>query len=176
MRLTLKFHGLGEDIDMKLGEVARHVIAFLRDHPEQEYTANTLLMHLGLPLQEKRRLYDVIEVLCCAGLVNIRKEARKRYFNWKPQLVMATSETSEMDIAPDPLFQEAGTILHLLLHLGPGAFQELSNDSAVKMLERDVKRTIWGANAVSVVRVSLQNREGRILKETSTGEATTAAY
>ena len=161
---------------MKLGEVASHVIAFLREHPEQEYTANTLLMHLGLPLQEKRRLYDVIEVLCCAGLVSIRKEARKRYFNWKPQSDMTTPETVDVDIAPDPLFQEAGTILHLLLHLGPGAFQELSNDSAVKMLERDVKRTVWGANAVSVVRVSLQNREGRVLKETSTGEAPVAAY
>jgi hypothetical protein len=161
---------------MKLGEVARHVITFLSEHPDQEYTANTLLMHLGLPLQEKRRLYDVIEVLSCAGLVTIRKEARKRYFNWKPQPSLTTSETLDMDLAPDPLFQEAGTILHLLLHLGPGAFQELSNDSAVKMLERDVKRTVWGANAVSVVRVSLQNQEGRVLKETSTGEAPAAAY
>ena len=161
---------------MKLGEVANHVIAFLREHPEQEYTANTLLMHLGLPLQEKRRLYDVIEVLCCAGLVSIRKEARKRYFNWKLQPATTPSETVDVDIAPDPLFREAGTILHLLLHLGSGAFQELSNDSAVKMLERDVKRTVWGTNAVSVVRVSLQNQEGRILKETSTGEAAVAAY
>jgi hypothetical protein len=133
-------------------------------------------MHLGLPLQEKRRLYDVIEVLNCAGLVSIRKEARKRYFNWKPQKSMTTQETMDMDMAPDPLFQEAGTILHLLLHLNPGAFQELSNDSAVKMLERDVKRTIWGANAVSVVRVSLQDKVGRILKENSTGEAHAAAY
>lgn len=172
----LKHDGLGEDIDMKLGEVASHVITFLRDHPDKEYTANTLLMHLGLPLQEKRRLYDVIEVLCCSGLVDIRKEARKRYFHWKPQSTQAASETAEMDIPPDPLFQEAGTILHLLLHLGPGAFQELSNDSAVKMLERDVKRTVWGANAVSVVRVSLQNPEGRILKETLTGEAPAAVY
>jgi hypothetical protein len=161
---------------MKLGEVAKHVLVFLREHPEQEYTANTLLMHLGLPLQEKRRLYDVIEVLCCAGLVTIRKEARKRYFTWKPQPVAATTETMDMDLRPDPLFEEAGTILHLLLHLNPGAFQELSNDSAVKMLERDVKRTVWGANAVSVVRVSLQNRQGQILKETSTGEAPAAVY
>ncbi|MFW9935710.1 MAG: hypothetical protein ACFFDU_09465 [Candidatus Thorarchaeota archaeon] len=161
---------------MKLGEVARHVIAFLQEHPDQEYTANTLLMHLGLPLQEKRRLYDVIEVLCCVGLVDIRKEARKRYFNWKPLPMTTTAEEADLDITPDPLFQEAGTILHLLLHLGPGAFQELSNDSAVKMLERDVKRTVWGANAVSVVRVSLQNRRGQILKETLTGETHAAAY
>jgi hypothetical protein len=161
---------------MKLGEVARHVIAFLQEHPDQEYTANTLLMHLGLPLQEKRRLYDVIEVLCCAGLVDIRKEARKRYFNWKPLPMTTTAEEADLDVNPDPLFQEAGTILHLLLHLGPGAFQELSNDSAVKMLERDVKRTVWGANAVSVVRVSLQNRRGQILKETLTGETHAAAY
>ena len=161
---------------MKLGEVARHVITFLSEHSDQEFTANTLLMHLGLPLQEKRRLYDVIEVLSCAGLVSIRKEARKRYFNWKPLPSVTTTETMDMDMTPDPLFQEAGTILHLLLHLNPGAFQELSNDSAVKMLERDVKRTIWGANAVSVVRVSLQDKVGRILKETSTGEAHVAAY
>ncbi len=161
---------------MKLGEVASHVITFLRNHPDQEYTANTLLMHLGLPLQEKRRLYDVIEVLCCAGLINIRKEARKRYFHWKPQPQTPVSETLESNIVPDPLFQEAGTILHLLLHLGPGAFQELSNDSAVKMLERDVKRTVWGANAVSVVRVSLQNQDGRVLKETLTGEAPASIY
>jgi len=176
MWFTLKYYGLGEDIEMKLGEVASHVIKFLREHPEQEYTANTLLMHLGLPLQEKRRLYDVIEVLCCVGMVSIRKEARKRYFNWTPQTVTVTSETLDLDMTPDPLFHEAGTILHLLLHLGPNAFQELSNDSAVKMLERDVKRTVWGANAVSVVRVSLQNRQGQILKETLTGEAPAAVF
>ncbi len=161
---------------MKLGEVARHVITFLREHPEQEYTANTLLMHLGLPLQEKRRLYDVIEVLCCVGLVDIRKEARKRYFHWKTQASAPPSESLEMDLPPDPLFHEAGTILHLLLHLGPTAFQELSNDSAIEMLERDVKRTVWGANAVSVIKVALQNQQGRVLKEASAGTAQAAVY
>jgi len=161
---------------MKLGDVANHVIQFLRNHTDQEYTANTLLMHLGLPLKEKRRLYDVIEVLCCAGLVDIRKESRKRYFTWK--LATPPTEPMEMDVdlPADPLFKEAGTVLHLLLHLGPGAFQELSNDSSLAMLERDIKRTVWGANAVSVIRVSLQNQQGRILKEASSRTVPAAAY
>jgi hypothetical protein len=168
--------GLGEDIIMKLGEIASHVISFLRDHPQQEYTANTLLMHLGLPFKEKRRLYDVIEVLCCVGLVDIRKEARKRHFHWKPPTIATSAETPEIDLPPDPMFHESGTVLHLLLHMGPTAFQELSNGAAVKMLERDIKRTVWGANAVSVIRVALQNQQGRVLKETSAGTVPTAAY
>ncbi|MFX1300941.1 MAG: hypothetical protein ACFFAL_08500 [Promethearchaeota archaeon] len=172
----LKLFGLGEDITMKLGEIASHVINFLREHPQQEYTANTLLMHLGLPLKEKRRLYDVIEVLCCAGLVDIRREARKRYFHWKPSNIATSVETPEIDLPPDPLFLESGTVLHLLLHMGPTAFQELSNGSAVKMLERDIKRTVWGTNAVSVIRVALQNQQGRVLKETSVGTVPSAAY
>ncbi|MFX0167829.1 MAG: hypothetical protein ACFE89_08965 [Candidatus Hodarchaeota archaeon] len=154
---------------MKLGEVANHVIAFLQNHTDQEFTANTLLMHIGLPLKEKRRLYDVIEVLSCAGLVDIRKDSRKRYFRWKLPTLSPTPSEMNLELPADPLFQEAGTILHLLLHLGPGAFQELSNDSSLSMIERDIKRTVWGANAVSVVRVSLQNQQGRVLKETSHG-------
>ncbi len=161
---------------MKLGEVANHAIGFLRNHSGQEYTANTLLMHLGLPLQEKRRLYDVIEVLSCVGLVDVRKEARKRYVQWKQSTPPPSSEMVDIELPPDPLFHEAGTILQLMLHLNPSTFQELSNESALKMLERDVKRTVWGANAVSVVRVSLKNEHGRILKETSTGIVSTAAY
>jgi hypothetical protein len=161
---------------MKLGEVANHVIAFLRNHTDQEYTANTLLMHLGLPLKEKRRLYDVIEVLCCADLVDIRKESRKRYFKWKINTLPSEQVDMNIEYPADPLFKEAGTVLHLLLHLGPGAFQEFSNDSSLAMVERDIKRTVWGANAVSVIRVSLQNQQGRVLKESSSRTVPAAIY
>ena len=150
---------------MKLGEVARHVIDFLRSHPNQEYTANTLLMHLGLPLREKRRLYDVIEVLSCTGQVGLRKVARKRYFRWKPEITSESTEMVKIDLPADPTFQEAGTVIHLLLQFGTHAFQEFSNITALKMVERDIKRTILGANAVSVVQVSLKNEQGRVLKQ-----------
>lgn len=160
---------------MKLGEVARHVVAFLCDHPDQEFTANTLLMHLGLPLREKRRLYDVIEVLSSAGLVDVRKDARKRYFHWIPQLDQESTEIMEVDRPADPIFRDAGTVLHALVHFNTNAFQELSNNTALKMLERDIKRALWGANAASVIRLTLKNDQGRILKEAATTGVQSAA-
>jgi len=160
--------GLGEDVEMKLGKVAFRVVDFLSEHPEREYTTNTLLMHLGLPLREKRRLYDVIEVLSCSGLLDTRSESNKRYFQWKAAYPLEQEESLEVDLPENPAFQDAGTILHVLLKFGSNAFQELSNKDALRMMERDIKRNIQGANAVSVIRVILQNNRGNILKEATT--------
>jgi hypothetical protein len=157
--------GLGEDDKMKLGEVASRVVDFIKAHPNQEYTANTLLMHLGMPLREKRRLYDVIEVLSCTEQIDMRRVSRKRYFSWKVTNSSEQEEQEEVDLPEDPAFQEAGTILHVLLKFGSSAFQELSNMNALRMLERDIKRNTQGANAVSVIRVTLKNGSGYILKE-----------
>jgi hypothetical protein len=153
---------------MKLGEVARLVVAFLRAHPEQEFTANTLLMHLGLPLKEKRRLYDVIEVLASVDRVSIRKDARKRHFYYKPEDSQDIFQPVVLDLPENPVFQEEGTIIQLLIKLGPTAFQELSNMAALKMIERDIKRAIFEANAVSITRITLQNNHGRVMKEAMT--------
>ncbi|MFX1561729.1 MAG: hypothetical protein ACFFDP_00275 [Promethearchaeota archaeon] len=160
--------GLGEDVEMKLGEVAYRVVDFLREHPEREYTTNTLLLQIGLPLREKRRLYDVIEVLSCTGLLDIRSESHKRYFQWKASYPVEQEESLEVDLPENPAFREAGTILHVLLKFGVNAFQELSNKDALRMIERDIKRNTQGANAVSVIRVILKNERGNILKEATT--------
>jgi hypothetical protein len=149
---------------MKLGEVAQHVVGFLRSHPEQEFTANILLMHLGLPLREKRRLYDVVEVLACTDRVEIRKAARKRYFRWIAERPADIAEPAELLLPEDPLFQDAGTVLHLLLQFGTSAFQELSHPAALEMLERDVKRAVRGSTAACITRVELKNDQGRILR------------
>jgi len=161
---SLSYCGLGEDIEMKLAEVAHHVVGFLRSHPEQEFTANILLMHLGLPLREKRRLYDVVEVLACTDRVEIRKAARKRYFRWIAERPADIAEPLELVLPEDPLFEDAGTVLHLLLQFGTSAFQELSNPAALEMLERDVKRAVRGSTAACVTRVELKNGQGRILR------------
>jgi hypothetical protein len=152
---------------MKLGEVAHHVVAFLRSRPEQEFTANILLMHLGLPLREKRRLYDVIEVLACTDRVEIRKAARKRYFRWIAEQSLDIAEPLEFALPEDPVFQDAGTVLHLQLQFGTTAFQELSNRAALEMLERDVKRAVRGSTAACVTLVELKNGQGRILRQTA---------
>ncbi len=150
---------------MKLGEVSKMVVEFLRANPGKEYTANTLLLHLELPPEQKRRVYDVIEVLACAGQITIRKEARKRYFQWVASVTPEPVESVELELPENSPFSEAGTVLHVLLHFNASAFQELSNEATMAMLERDIKRAVLGANAVSIIRIALKNSQGRVLKQ-----------
>jgi hypothetical protein len=150
---------------MKLGEITKMVVDFLRSSPSKEFTANTLLLHLGLPAEQKRRLYDVIEVLACAGQVTVRKDGRKRYFQWIASIDPEPEETMELHPPENSPFNEAGTVLHVLLHFNASAFQELSNEATMGMIERDIKRAVMGANAVSIIRIALKNSRGRILKQ-----------
>ncbi len=150
---------------MKLGEVSKMVVDFLRSSPSKEFTANTVLLHLGLPPEQKRRVYDVIEVLACAGQITVRKEGRKRHFQWIATPAPEPVESVELDLPENSPFSEAGTVLHVLLHFNARAFQELSNEATMGMLERDIKRAVLGANAVSITRITLQNSQGRILKQ-----------
>lgn len=151
---------------MKLGEVSKMVVEFLRSSASKEFTANTLLLHLGLPPEQKRRVYDVIEVLACAGQITVRKEGRKRYFQWIASIDPEPEESVELAPPENSPFNEAGTVLHVLLHFNASAFQELSNEATMGMLERDIKRAVLGANAVSIIRITLKNSQGRILKQT----------
>lgn len=150
---------------MKLGEVSKMVVDFLRSSPSKEFTANTLLLHLGLPPEQKRRVYDVIEVLSCAGQITVRKEGRKRYFQWMALIAPEPVESVELDLPENSPFSEAGTLLHVLLHFNASAFQELSNEATMGMLERDIKRAVLGANAVSIISITLKNSQGRVLKQ-----------
>lgn len=150
---------------MKLSDIAAQVINLLRSNPGKEFTATTLLLHLDLPLRQKRRIYDVVDVLEQLGHVRVRWVRRKRIFQWvETSLPGEVPTTLEIELPEDPSFQEAGTVLHTLLRFSPGAFQCLSNQVALEMLERDIKRATH-AQSVSITRITLKSGQGRILKE-----------
>ena len=148
---------------MKLSEVAAQVIDFLRRNPGKEFTATTLLLHLDLPLRQKRRIYDVVDILEQLGQVRVRWVKRKRIFQWV-EPPPEPSTPLDLELPMDPSLQEEGTILQVMLRFQTSAFQCLSSQVALEMLERDIKRATR-AQAVSITRITLRNSQGHILKE-----------
>ncbi len=126
---------------MKLIELTKKVVHCLRNSPKP-LSAVEISKQINLPIEKKRRIYDVLDVLEVLDVIKISRRGNEKLAQWissteKP--VVKESLAVERKIEDKP-----HCVVNVDLVFPSSDYKNLSNPTWQEMMIRDVKRNIKG--------------------------------
>ncbi|MHA1410459.1 MAG: hypothetical protein ACTSQY_09185 [Candidatus Odinarchaeia archaeon] len=125
---------------MKLKELTIKVINYLKKTKKPK-SAIEIAKGIKLPLEKKRRIYDIMDVLSAANYVKITRKGNEKFIRLN-QINNEKREISETKENTIDLREKQYCILNLDLVFSASDFKTLKNDTWQAMILRDVKRQI----------------------------------
>ena len=142
---------------LKLSILTRKVVQYLKKSRKPKSSID-IANGIKLPLNKKRRIYDVIDVLSTLNLIKIHRKGNEKLVEW----------ASNKEESPSKIEKEEKTLLegnknycfiNLDLVFSSSDFKTLKNPTWQDMIIRDIKRSVKGVMDIIINDVKLSEPE-----------------
>ncbi len=125
---------------MKLVELTSKVVDCLKKS-SKPLSAVEITRKINLPIEKKRRIYDVLDVLEVLNMIKISRRGNEKLAQWfsAEKTVLKESLTVEKKLEDKP-----HCVVNVDLVFPSSDYKNLSNQTWQEMMVRDVKRNIKG--------------------------------
>ncbi|WEU40374.1 MAG: E2F family transcription factor [Candidatus Odinarchaeum yellowstonii] len=137
---------------MKLVELTRKVVDCLINSPKP-LSAIEITQRVKIPVEKKRRIYDVLDVLEVLNVIKISRRGNEKLAQWvSPQEKPVLKESLTVE---ERLEDKPHCVVNVDLVFPSSDYKNLSNPTWQEMMVRDVKRNIKGLLDIIVNEIKL---------------------
>ncbi|MHA1836166.1 MAG: hypothetical protein ACTSYQ_04495, partial [Candidatus Odinarchaeia archaeon] len=127
---------------MKMTTLSQKVIKYLK-RVKKPKSAIEIARGINLPLEKKRRIYDVLEILSTLNLIKTTRRGNEKLVEWVSDAYIREKEPV-IDVSSSKLKDKDYCFVNVDLIFSSSDFKTLKNPTWQSMIIRDVKRQIKG--------------------------------
>ncbi|MEM2109298.1 MAG: hypothetical protein QW327_02295 [Candidatus Odinarchaeota archaeon] len=137
---------------MKLVELTKKIVDCLRESGKP-LSAVEIARKIKLPIEKKRRIYDVLDVLTVLNTIKVSRRGNEKLAQW---LVSVEKPVVKELVNMEPgLEEKPQCIVNVNLVFRSTDYKNLKNPTWQEMMIRDVKRNVKGVLDITVNDIKL---------------------